>query len=121
MQEWNSCSQTKRSIAALGIVVLALVLPQTVEAATFHCSAGDVACLIAAINLANVNGENNTIRLAAGDYALTAINNTTNGPNGLPLIAGTLTIRGDGDDRTNITRPLMLRSFGCCKSQLVGA
>ena len=41
-------------------------------------------CLIAAINEANANGEANTIRLEAGTYTLTAVDNRTDGPNGLP-------------------------------------
>ena len=36
---------------------LALVLPLSAQAKTFRCSAGDVACLIDAINEANANGE----------------------------------------------------------------
>ena len=59
-------------MAALG---LALALPLSVQAKTFRCGAGDVACLIDAINDANANGEANTIRLAAGTYTLTAADN----------------------------------------------
>jgi hypothetical protein len=40
------------------------------------------------------------IRLAAGTYALTNIDNNTNGPNGLPSIASTLTIDGGADGAT---------------------
>jgi hypothetical protein len=40
------------------------------QAADFACPAGDVACLIAAIQTANTNGETNTITLADGPYIL---------------------------------------------------
>jgi hypothetical protein len=60
------------AVAALGLA-LALSLP--VQAKTFHCRAGDVQCLIDAINQANANGDKNTIRLEAGTYTLTAVDN----------------------------------------------
>src|SRR5262249_30144606 len=63
--------------------------------------------LIAAINAANMAGGTNTIALAHSvtntpiTFHLTAVNNTTNGANGLPVIAakkgGSLTIVGNGD------------------------
>lgn len=76
-------------------------LPSTYYAAT----ASD---LIADINAANAAGGANTIVLtASGDspYVLTAVNNTTEGANGLPVISGgskkvaadNLTIIGNGD------------------------
>jgi hypothetical protein len=95
-------------VAALG---LALALPLSVQAKTFRCSAGDVACLIDAINAANTNGEANTIRLAAGTYTLTEVDNTTAGPNGLPSITSTLTIRGAGADTTIIERQVQSPPF----------
>jgi len=60
----------------------------------FTCPSADIACLTAAINTANGNRQGNTIVLEAGIYSLTAINNMTDGLNGLPSIAGTLTITG---------------------------
>lgn len=84
---------------------LTLVLTQPAQAEIFHCGGGNVACLIAAINLANVNGHKNTIVLEAGGYTLTAVDNDTNGPNGLPSITSTLTIKGvAGANATGITR-----------------
>ena len=75
-----------------------LVLSAPTYASTFTCSSGDVACLIAAINTANTNGEpENTIRLSPGTYTLTAVDNDTQGPNGLPSVTSTLTIRADVD------------------------
>jgi hypothetical protein len=65
-------------------------------------AATTVSDLIADINAANRNGGTNTITLtapAASPYVLTAVDNTTNGANGLPVIAkhDTLTIVGNGD------------------------
>src|SRR5262249_9774436 len=63
---------------------------------TFTCAAGDVHCLIIAINQANANLQpQNTILLEAGTYTLTNIDNDTNGPNGLPSITSTITITAD--------------------------
>ena len=55
--------------------------------------------LIAAMNAANQTAEADTIALVAGTtYTLTEVNNTTNGPTGLPTIVATedLTIFGNG-------------------------
>src|SRR5436309_14107669 len=53
-----------------GVRILALlgihVFWSTCQAADFACPAGDVACVIDAINTANANGQANTITLAAG-------------------------------------------------------
>jgi hypothetical protein len=95
--------------AALG---LALALPLSVEAKTFHCGAGDVPCLIAAINQANANSEKNTIRLEAGTYTLTAIDNGSSGnATGLPVITSPLTITGRGAATTSIERDASAPSF----------
>src|SRR5262249_45553249 len=68
-------------------------------------NAATVADLIAYINAANAAGGANTITLTAptsSPYDLTAVDNTTDGPTGLPVITGgskpdTLTIIGNGD------------------------
>ena len=58
---------------------------------------GDVPALVAAINAANGNGEDDTITLSAGCvYTLTVIDNATDGNNGLPLITSSITINGNG-------------------------
>ena len=97
-----------RSLALGAALGLALALPLSVQAETFRCRAGDVPCLINAINAANANGDANTIRLAAGTYTLTAVDNVTpgRGPggNGLPVITSSLTITGRGADTTSIER-----------------
>jgi len=65
-------------------------------------SAASVSDLIADITAANTTGGSNTITLTApttSPYVLTAVNNTTNGATGLPVIAANdnLTIVGNGD------------------------
>src|SRR6516164_5185481 len=63
-------------------------------------TAGTVADLIADINAANAGGGSNTITLVAGTtFTLTVVDNTTDGPTGLPVIAANnaLTIVGNGD------------------------
>src|SRR5437868_5821083 len=63
-------------------------------------TATSVSDLIADIGAANQAGGSNTITLAAGTtFMLTAVNNTTDGPTGLPVIAANdnLTIVGSND------------------------
>jgi hypothetical protein len=97
---------------ACGVLLLSLVsLAPPSQAADFACAAGDVACLIDAINQANANGEANTITLEAGTYTLTAVDNDTEGPNGLPSIIGTLTLSGAGADITIIERAASAPQF----------
>src|SRR5437867_12528855 len=91
------------SIIVAGLVV-ALGIARPVSAALFICASGDVACLIAAINTANANGESNLIRLGAGAFTLTAVNNDTDGSNGLPSVTSPLTIGGFGAGNTIIER-----------------
>ena len=87
-----------RSLALKSIafgMVLAATAP--VQAKTFHCGAGDVPCLIAAITEANTNGQKkNRIQLDAGTYTLMAADNDTDGPNGFPSITSDLDITGRG-------------------------
>lgn len=78
---------------AIALVLVALSVRPS-QAADFPCPSADVACLIAAIMTANMNGETNTITLEAGTYRLTEVENMTDGPNGLPSITSTLTIMG---------------------------
>ena len=60
-------------------------------------AAGDVAGLIQAIDDANSIAQPNVINLAPGaTYMLTAPNNDTNGPNGLPALLSNITINGNG-------------------------
>ena len=71
------------------------------QSATFNISGGNVASLISAINTCNTNNEDDTINLTAhATYSLTAVNNSTDGPNGLPVIRSdnnhSLLINGNG-------------------------
>jgi len=83
---------------------------ETLEGRTllYNYTAATVSDLIADINAANTAGGANTITLTApatSPYVMTAVNNYTNGPNGLPVISGgskkvaadNLTIIGNGD------------------------
>ncbi len=60
-------------------------------------AAGDVAGLIQALDEANFIAQPNVINLAPGaTYLLTAPDNDTNGPNGLPALLSNITINGNG-------------------------
>ncbi len=63
------------------------------EAAVFDVAPGDVPGLIAAINAANSNGQDDTINIQ-GSYVLNSVDNATDGPNGLPSITSTIIIDG---------------------------
>jgi hypothetical protein len=86
--------------------ILLTTVVQISTAATFSCAAGDVSCLITAIQTANRTPEPDTIQLAAGTYTLTAPDNATQacGANGLPVITSPLTIQGQGADLTAMRR-----------------
>jgi hypothetical protein len=89
----------------LVLLIAALGLALSLEAAEFTCASGDVACLINAINQANANGEANRITLRRGTYTLTVVDNGTFGnTNGLPVITSPLTITGRGAETTIIER-----------------
>ncbi len=85
-----------RGLALLAII-LAAQLPVVAQAAAFSIADGDVAGLIAAINTANATSGADTINLApGGTYTLTAVDNTSAGANGLPIITSQITINGNG-------------------------
>ena len=82
-----------------------LILSVPAYSAVFNISSGDVTGLIAAINAANANGEENTINLAPGTYTLNAVDNGTSGNgNGLPVITSAMTITGGSAETTIIQR-----------------
>lgn len=93
-------------VTLLLLLVLAagwLLATPASQAATFTIPCGDVAALITAIDTANSNNQPDTIDLATGcTYTLTAVHNTTDGPNGLPTVVfdsssvNSLTINGNG-------------------------
>lgn len=86
-----------RGRLALCVLTAVLVISEvSAEAATFNVADGDVAGLIAAINTANTNGQDDTINLAAdGIYTLTAPHANGEG-SGLPRIYSNLVINGNG-------------------------
>jgi hypothetical protein len=90
-------------VCALAAAMSVIVAPSA-GATTIHCGVGDVQCLLAAIGQANADPQHKTtIRLAGGTYALTTIDNDTNGPNGLPSIVSRVTIDG-GKNGATLTR-----------------
>lgn len=91
-------------IVSLLCFISQLLLTVPASSAVFNVSSGDVAGLIAAINAANGNGEENTIILEAGTYTLTVVDNNTDGPTGLPSITDIQTIHGAGAATTIIER-----------------
>jgi hypothetical protein len=61
------------------------------------CGPDRVSELIAAIHSANGSGQAETLHLAAGCiYTLTAVDNDTDGPNGLPSVTGEIVVYGNG-------------------------
>ncbi len=91
----------RHSLAVTTIAVVQfLPLSSRANAETIQCGAGDVQCLISAINQANVDPHNTTIHLAGGIYALTSLNNVANGPNGLPTITSPVTVEAGKDGAT---------------------
>jgi hypothetical protein len=73
------------------------VLEDRTVPAVFNVGSGDVATLIADINTANANHENNIINLSPGStYSLTSVDNYWYGANGLPAITGNVIINGGG-------------------------
>lgn len=92
----GSCSPLTTSSFAVAAAAL-LLLPKMGIAGNW--TARNVTELIAAINAANAASGVNTLTLAPGKtFTLTAVNDTTDGPNGLPVIAANnkLIIRGNG-------------------------
>jgi hypothetical protein len=96
-------SRLQAYVCALALA-LPLMLAPLAEANTIDCGVGDVDCLLAAIGQANADPQHKTtIRLAGGTYALSTIDNNTNGPNGLPSIVSPVTIDG-GTNGAILTR-----------------
>ena len=90
----RSPSKARRPKARPGVECLEVrCVPATFTAAT-------TADLIADIHAANALGGANTINLTAATYAITSPDNTTDGSNGLPVIANgdQLTIDGNAAD-----------------------
>ena len=92
-------------MALLALAAVAVIgVPEPAAAGNWNVN--KVSDLIAAINAANHAGGVNTINLAPGKtFTLTAVNNTTDGPTGLPVVAAnnSLTIQGNGATITRST------------------
>jgi hypothetical protein len=101
---WREDQMFRTTISFLSFLFVFLS-SAPVYSAIFNVASGDVAGLIAAINAANANGEENTINLAPGTYTLTAVDNSSgSGPNGLPVIASAMTINGENAETAVIER-----------------
>jgi parallel beta-helix repeat protein len=76
------------------LLILAVIVPASLEAAVFRIRIDDVTALIAAIRTANSTIEPDEIVLEPGVYALTQPDNThgTDGANGLPSITTVITL-----------------------------
>jgi hypothetical protein len=84
-------------LGGVGTASLALAAPAGATIAVkVPCNGGDPAALIAAINAANRKG-GGVINLAAGCvYKLTVADNETDGGNGLPVVASSILLNGNG-------------------------
>ena len=84
-------------------MLLLFLLSAPAYSAVFNISSGDVTGLIAAINAANSNGEDNTIKLKPGTYSLPSVDNGGDAgfATGLPVITSVMTINGGGAESTN--------------------
>jgi hypothetical protein len=100
--------RTRRSLKLLfAAITVAAAASGRARAASVSCAAGDVACLVNAINLANLGvlWAPNTIFLAAGTYHLTTVNTVgSEGADGLPPIRSHITIVGAGISATILQR-----------------
>ena len=101
-QFWQMCLVVSLLTMLSGILGLPRHSPA--HGVEVPCAAGDVACLIDAIDQANATGAATTITLEAGTYTLTGVNNTTDGPNGLPSVTGIITLQGAGADASILER-----------------
>jgi hypothetical protein len=92
----------------LAVLLFILVCPFRARAAQFHIPSGNVTALIAAINKANANAQDDVINLEPGIYTLQSVDNGNNldslKTTGLPVISTNITIRGESDVTTIIQR-----------------
>ncbi len=75
-------------------------------------ASGSIARLIQAIKAAEANGEAHTITCKADTCTLAAVENSPNGPNGLPSMTSPLTIlgvRAEGATMARVTCPPLAR------------
>jgi hypothetical protein len=98
MVDRSRASSLIRLAALAALAGVSVLLPwQAARAAVIPCTAGNVTCLIDAITTANSTpGVADTIQLDGSTFTLSVVNNSTNGPNGLPSITSDITIEGNG-------------------------
>ncbi len=101
-----------RNVTMLMALALGLSGARGVYAATIAVTTCAAADLIAAINAANTNAGVDVIELPPGcTYTLTAVDNTTNGPNGLPVVTDSVVINGHGSTITRSSGAPAFRLF----------
>jgi hypothetical protein len=85
---------------------LVVLFPALVSALDLTCTGGDTVCLVAALGKANAAQERTSLVLGGDTFTLTTIDNSplNDGPNGLPIITGTLLIQGQGASATRLRR-----------------
>jgi hypothetical protein len=88
----------------LRLIAILVLVAEAAFSADFYCNTGNVDCLIAAINTANINNQDNSIFLDMGEFRLRTVNNMNDGPNGLPSITGRVVIHGPQDVGSTISR-----------------
>ena len=75
-----------RLLACVSLLLFVLLMPFEVRAAVISVPASDENALIAAIDDANSNQEDDVIELGGGLYEIQLVNNVMTGKNGLPTI-----------------------------------
>jgi len=91
----RKCTSSHHYLWMLLLVTLGLAVSERAQAAHVKCRAGDVTCLIGAIDRANRDHKPAIIVLTRGTYTLTTVNNMAdNAPNGLPSITTSVFITG---------------------------
>jgi len=106
---WRRC--VVRGLPMLALVALLFGKLEPVRADDFFCSSGDVSCLIAAINSANVIVGKHAIVLEPGIYTLQVVNNSNDGANGLPSITNSILIEASADDPATIIERSLSAAF----------
>lgn len=100
-------------IVGYALTASALVGASSDRQFRYRCGAGDVTCLVEAMEAAQTSGRRVTIQLDAGVYSLTspAVDDPVIGRTGLPIVKGAVRIVGAGKGRTIIQRPSVAPGF----------
>ncbi len=100
----------RRSKQLLSLVILLVFSALTLVASAAVLKAGTGAQLVAAINIANGSVATDIIELT-DDIVLTAVDNDSSGPNGLPAITTSLVLVGNGHSISRDTSAPQFRLF----------